>query len=62
MLTQKDINKNMLQLIGITSLFIASKLEVSSQSLSRDILTYLVFKINTLIPENTTLLLTPLER
>ncbi|KAK2496206.1 hypothetical protein MC885_018447 [Smutsia gigantea] len=27
MLTQKDINKNMLQLIGITSLFIASKLE-----------------------------------
>lgn len=62
MLTQKDINKNMLQLIGITSLFIASKLEVSSQSLSRDILTYLVFKINTLIPENTTLVLTPLER
>lgn len=30
MLTQKDVNKNMLQLIGITSLFIASKLEVSS--------------------------------
>ncbi|OBS57830.1 hypothetical protein A6R68_11050, partial [Neotoma lepida] len=28
MLTQKDINKNMLQLIGITSLFIASKLEL----------------------------------
>ncbi|XP_032619809.1 G1/S-specific cyclin-E2 [Chelonoidis abingdonii] len=27
MLTQKNINKNMLQLIGITSLFIASKLE-----------------------------------
>lgn len=27
MLTQKDVNKNMLQLIGITSLFIASKLE-----------------------------------
>ncbi|XP_028727405.1 G1/S-specific cyclin-E2 isoform X1 [Peromyscus leucopus] len=27
MLTQKDINKNMLQLIGITALFIASKLE-----------------------------------
>ncbi|KAM4864712.1 G1/S-specific cyclin-E2 isoform 3-T4 [Thomomys bottae] len=27
MLTQKDINKNTLQLIGITSLFIASKLE-----------------------------------
>lgn len=39
MLTQKDINKNMLQLIGITSLFIASKLEVSSQSLSLDIFT-----------------------
>ena len=39
MLTQKDINKNMLQLIGITSLFIASKLEVSSQSLSVDIFT-----------------------
>lgn len=30
MLTQKDVNKNMLQLIGITSLFVASKLEVSS--------------------------------
>lgn len=30
MLTQKNINKSMLQLIGITSLFIASKLEVSS--------------------------------
>lgn len=28
MLTQKNINKSMLQLIGITSLFIASKLEV----------------------------------
>ncbi|XP_054982173.1 G1/S-specific cyclin-E2 isoform X1 [Sorex araneus] len=27
MLTQKDVSKNMLQLIGITSLFIASKLE-----------------------------------
>uniref|UniRef100_A0A8C5KSL8 Cyclin-like domain-containing protein n=1 Tax=Jaculus jaculus TaxID=51337 RepID=A0A8C5KSL8_JACJA len=27
MLVQKDVNKNMLQLIGITSLFIASKLE-----------------------------------
>lgn len=62
MLTQKDINKNMLQLIGITSLFIASKLEVSSQSLSRDIFTYPFFKINTLIPENTTLVLTPSER
>lgn len=30
MLTQKNINKSMLQLIGITSLFIASKLEVRS--------------------------------
>ncbi|XP_006729836.1 G1/S-specific cyclin-E2 [Leptonychotes weddellii] len=38
MLTQKDINKNMLQLIGITSLFIASKLEVSSQGYEK--LTY----------------------
>lgn len=43
MLTQKDINKNMLQLIGITSLFIASKLEVSSQTLSRDIFTPNIF-------------------
>lgn len=28
MLTQKDIGKDQLQLIGITSLFIASKIEV----------------------------------
>uniref|UniRef100_A0A8C8AGV3 Cyclin E2 n=1 Tax=Otus sunia TaxID=257818 RepID=A0A8C8AGV3_9STRI len=33
MLTQKNINKSMLQLIGITSLFIASKLEVRSSAL-----------------------------
>lgn len=29
MLTQEDINKDHLQLIGITALFIASKIEVS---------------------------------
>lgn len=35
MLTQKNINKSMLQLIGITSLFIASKLEVSSSVMGK---------------------------
>lgn len=29
MLTQEDMNKDLLQLIGITALFIASKIEVS---------------------------------
>lgn len=48
MLTQKDINKNMLQLIGITSLFIASKLEVSSQSLSTDRFTLNSFYITSI--------------
>ncbi len=37
MLTQENVNKDYLQLIGITALFIASKIEVSPSSSSLDV-------------------------
>lgn len=40
MLTQENVNKDYLQLIGITALFIASKIEVSPSSSSTSNLRY----------------------
>lgn len=51
MVTQEDVSKNQLQLIGITSLFIASKMEVIALNLSA----YVMDSIVSILKSNLTL-------